>query len=201
MRTNRRIKQKMLYSNFKQSETIYVTDSEGNIVYRTMPDGNRIAVKSGEIKSCYEEPIEFLNSISGTLTEDEMEAFGGEKKAVAKITYRKGDFPFSIGTLIWKDSEVKYVDGKIDENSADYRILGILGRQAFALGITAVKADGRLLKIGGQHSVAQRFAFGGTAMLTGGRCGTGSFCVVVLQRLTLGGVAEAAALYCLSYKI
>lgn len=116
----------MLYSNFKQSETIYVTDAEGNIVYRTMPDGNRIAVKSGEIKACYEEPIEFLNSISGTLTEDEMEAFGGEKKAVAKITYRKGDFPFSIGTLIWKDSEVKYIDGEIDENSADYRILGIL---------------------------------------------------------------------------
>ncbi len=126
MRTNRRIKQKMLYSNFSESEPIYVTDGDGNIVYRTMPDGQSVAVKSGETRAGYKEPTEFWNSISGTLTEDELQAFGGEKRAVAKITYRKGDYPFSIGTLIWKDSEVKKIGDRIDENSADYRILGIL---------------------------------------------------------------------------
>jgi hypothetical protein len=116
----------MLYSNFSESEPIYVTDGEGNVVYRTMPDGQLVAVKSGETRAGYKEPTEFWNSISGTLTEDELQAFGGEKRAVAKITYRKGDYPFSIGTLIWKDSEVKKIDDRIDENSADYRILGIL---------------------------------------------------------------------------
>lgn len=116
----------MLYSNFSESEPIYVTDGDGNIVYRTMPDGQSVAVKSGETRAGYNEPTEFWNSISGTLTEDELQAFGGEKRAVAKITYRKGDYPFSIGTLIWKDSEVKKIDDRIDENSADYRILGIL---------------------------------------------------------------------------
>lgn len=126
MRTNRRIKQKMFYSNFNESEPIYLTDDSGNIIYKTMPDGQRVAVKSGEVKAGYEEPTEFLNSISGTLTEDELQAFGGEKKAIAKITYRKGEYSFRIGTLIWKNSEVKYIGEDVDENSADYRILGIL---------------------------------------------------------------------------
>ena len=126
MRTARRIKQRMFYSNYHKSEPVYVTDEEGNIVYRTMPDGNRIPVTTGETKAGYGEPIEFYNSISGTLTEDELQAFGADKRAIAKITYRKGDFPFVVGTLIWKNSEVKYKNNEVDETSADYRIMGIL---------------------------------------------------------------------------
>ena len=126
MRTARRSKQIMYYSNFHKSEPIYLTDDEGNIVYRTMPDGERIAVKDGETKEGYDEPTQFMNTISGSLTEDELMAFGSESRAVAKITYHKGDLPFHIGTLIWKNSEVKYIDDEVDENSADYRVMGIL---------------------------------------------------------------------------
>lgn len=126
MRTARRKTQKMFYSNFHSSEPIYLTDDEGNIVYRTMPDGEKIAVKDGETKEGYDEPTEFWNSISGTLTEDELMAFGGEKRAIAKITYPKGNYPFRIGTLIWKNSEVGYIKDEVDENSADYRVMGIL---------------------------------------------------------------------------
>ena len=126
MRTARRKNQRMLYSNFSKGEPVYVTDEDGNIVYRTMPDGNRIPVTTGETKAGYKEPIEFYNSISGTLTEDELQAFGADKRAIAKITYRKGDFPFVVGTLIWKNSEVKYKNDEVDETSADYRIMGIL---------------------------------------------------------------------------
>ena len=116
----------MFYSNFHVSEPVYLTDDEGNIVYRTMPDGEQVAVKDGETKEGYDEPTEFWNSISGTLTEDELMAFGGESRAVAKITYHKGEFPFRIGTLIWKNSEVGYIEDEVDETSADYRIMGIL---------------------------------------------------------------------------
>lgn len=126
MRTNRRIKQRLYYSNFHKSEPIYVTDDSGNIIYITMPDGKQVPTKSGETVEGYDEPIEFFNSISGTLTEDELQAFGGEKRAVAKLTYIKEQYPFKTGTLIWKDSEVKYIGEEIDENSADYRIMGIL---------------------------------------------------------------------------
>lgn len=126
MRTARRKTQKMFYSNFHSSEPVYLTDDEGNIIYRTMPDGTQVAVKSGETKEGYDEPTEFWNSISGTLTEDELQAFGGEKRAVAKITYKKNEFPFKIGTLIWKNSEIGYIKEEVDEKSADYRILGIL---------------------------------------------------------------------------
>lgn len=126
MRVARRIKQRMLYSNYHKSEPTYQTDSEGNIVYRTMPDGEVVPVYTGETKEGYDEPTEFWNSISGTLTEDELQAFGSETRAVAKITYRKGDLPFRVGTLVWKDSEVDYDAGEVDENSADYRVMGIL---------------------------------------------------------------------------
>lgn len=120
------MKQKMFYSNANSSEPIYLTDDNGNIVYRTMPDGKQVPVKEGETTEGYDEPTEFWNSISGTLTEDELKAFGGEKKAVAKITYRKDEYPFRTGTLVWKNSEVKHIDDKVDADSADYRILGIL---------------------------------------------------------------------------
>ena len=126
MRTARRKTQKMFYSNIHKSEPIYLKDEEGNIVYRTMPDGQTIPVKDGETKEGYDEPTEFYNSISGTLTEDELQAFGGETRAVAKITFRKEEFPFHVGTLIWKDSEIKHIDEEIDENSADYRVMGLL---------------------------------------------------------------------------
>ena len=126
MRTNRRIKQKMFYSNFSESKPIYVTDDDGNIIYDTMPDGVKVPRTTGETKEGYDEPTEFWNSISGTLTEDELQAFGGERRAIAKITFKKDEYPFRIGTLIWKNSEVGYKDGDVDETSADYRIMGIL---------------------------------------------------------------------------
>lgn len=126
MRTARRVTQKLLYSNFSESKPIYVTDDSGNIIYDTMPDGVEVPRTTGETKEGYDEPTEFWNSISGTLTEDELQAFGGEKRAVAKITYRKNGYPFRVGTLIWKNSEVGYKNGEVDETSADYRIMGIL---------------------------------------------------------------------------
>ena len=126
MRTARRVKQKMFYSNFHSSEPIYLRDEEGNIVYRTMPDGEEVAVRDGETKEGYDEPTEFVNTISGTLTQEELQAFGGETRAIAKITYHKEEYPFRVGTLIWKNSEVKHIEDEVDENSADYRIMGIL---------------------------------------------------------------------------
>jgi hypothetical protein len=56
------------------------------------------------------------------------------------MTYKRGEFNFAIGDLIWKESEVEYADGKVDESSADYRIIGIqeTGRHFFKALLVAV---------------------------------------------------------------
>ena len=132
MRTPKRVRQKMYYSSLHEGQPIYEKDEEGNIIYDQMPDGTEEPRIIGETPEGYDEPTEFENSITGELTEDELKAFGNEPQAMAKMTYHKGLFPFVVGTLIWKDSEVRYnEDGTIDETSADYRVIGIqkTGRQ------------------------------------------------------------------------
>ena len=127
MRTNRKIKQPMYYSNFREDIPVYEKDSEGNIIYRTMPDGEEIPVTNGDTIKGYDEPTEFLNSITATLTEEDIQAFGGEKKAVAKMTFHKDEWPFITGTLIWKKSPVQYdKQGNVIPESADYQVLGVL---------------------------------------------------------------------------
>lgn len=122
MRTPKRVKQKMYYSLPSAGEPIYERDSEGHIIYDVMPDGTQVARESGESPEKYAAPIEFRNSITGELTADELQAFGTETKGRCKMTYKKGEFPFVIDTLIWKDSTPT---NPVDEASADYRIIGI----------------------------------------------------------------------------
>lgn len=126
MRTSRRVRQKMFYSQVNGKVPIYSRDGNGNIIYDII-GGELIPRKSGEDRDSYFEPIEFYNSISGELTEDEMQAFGSEKIGNAKMTYRKNEFPFKTGTLIWKNTEVGHrQDGSVDEETADYIVIGVL---------------------------------------------------------------------------
>lgn len=122
MRTPKRVKQVMWYSLPSQGQPIYERDSEGNIIYDVMPDGEQIPRQVGESPDGYSAPIKFLNSITGSLTEDELQAFGVEAKGVCKMTYKKGEFPFVINTLVWKDTEPT---NPVDEKTANYRIVGI----------------------------------------------------------------------------
>lgn len=126
MRTPRRVTQRMFYSNVDRVVDIYETDENGNIVYKII-GGEKIPKKTGETKLVYAEPTEFYNSISGELTEDEMRAFGGENLGNAKMTYPRNRYPFKNGTLVWKESEIKYnADGTVIEESADYRVVGVM---------------------------------------------------------------------------
>ena len=122
MRTPKRVKQKMYYSLPSPGEPIYATDEQGNIIYDTMPDGESVPRKVGETPDGYSSPVEFFNSITGDLTADELQAFGAEPRIKCKMTYKKGEFPFVVNTLIWKDTQVT---DPVDEGSADYRIIGI----------------------------------------------------------------------------
>lgn len=125
MRTPRKVKQKMFYSIRKGFTETYARDDNGNIIY-DIKGGNKIPRTTGEPIPTYSEPIEFYNSISGNLTEDEMKAFGSEKIGNAKMTYHKGEFPFITGTLIWKNTIPVIANNVVDEESADYIVLGVL---------------------------------------------------------------------------
>ena len=140
MRTPKRTKQKLLIATYHEGEPLYEKDEQGNIIYDTMPDGESVPRQIGETPAGYDEPIEFWNSITGTLTEDELKAFGSETQSVAKITYKKEEFTFHVGDLIWHNSEVKYNDEVVDESSADYRVKGIqdTGRHFYKALLVAV---------------------------------------------------------------
>ena len=126
MRTARRIKVRMFYSNFLENQPVYVRDANGEIVYQTMPDGTQVPKKTGLFENRFSEPVEFFNSITGELREDEWKAFGHQNVGAAVMTFNNGEFPFVSGTLIWKDSEIgRKADGSVDEATADYRVMGV----------------------------------------------------------------------------
>lgn len=126
MRTPRRVRQPLIYALLTGKEPIYERDKDGNIVYKIVA-GEKIPKTTGEKRDIYSKPITFYNSISGQLTEDELQAFGTQNNAIAKMTYHREQYPFRTGTLIWKTSEVQYLDdGTPDPTSADYRVIGIM---------------------------------------------------------------------------
>lgn len=129
MRTPKRVKQKLYYALYTSGQPIYEKDSQGNIIYDTMPDGTSQPRVVGETPVGYSDAVEFYNSITGELTVEEMEAFGDEPKMKAKMTFKKGEFPLTVGALIWHNTEPEYTgEGQskvLNPESADYRIIGI----------------------------------------------------------------------------
>lgn len=141
MRTPKRTKQKLYVAAYHDGTPLYDKDEQGNIIYDTMPDGTIVPRQIGEIPPGYDTPAEYWNSITGTLTEEELKAFGSEAQNVAKITYKKDEFTFHVGDLIWHNSEVEYDEaGQIVEDSADYRVIGVLttGRHFYKALLVAV---------------------------------------------------------------
>lgn len=124
MRTPRRVKQRMYYALPTGVEPEYEVDQWGKVVTRTV-NGKTVKVKKG-MKTTYSSPVKFFNTITSDLTADDLTSFGADNSGKkAKMTYRFGEFPFKAGTLIWLRSEVQYINGEVDPNSADYQIVGI----------------------------------------------------------------------------
>lgn len=123
MRLARKNRQKLKYALYKGREDIAQTDSGGEIVY----DDSGEPLRTGSKRANYKRPVEFFANISSELTQDDLTAFGIDNSTgKAKIVYKRDEFPFKTGTLIWHKSDVKYLkNGFIDENSADYRIEGV----------------------------------------------------------------------------
>ena len=125
MRTSRKIKQHMYYALKGEPKPQYERDENGDIVY-IIVGGEEVPKEIGEPTSGIGEPVEIYNSIGSQLTQDEIEAFGVQGRTLASMTYRVGEYPFTVGTLIWLNSEVKRTEtGEVDEGSADFVVAGI----------------------------------------------------------------------------
>ena len=122
-------KQSMKYSLQGERVPIYETDGNGNIVYYTDSDGNKIPIETGEYTTGYSQPIPFLANINNKLNEVVWQDYGiDDSTNYAQLITSKGELPLEAGSVIWKKSEVGYKDDDrtiVDETTADYTVKGI----------------------------------------------------------------------------
>ena len=129
MRAPAKNKQKMYYALLDREMPVYERDAEGNIIYYTDADGNKIPLETGETELGYSEPIEFFGNIALSGGESEVVEYGIDVSAYdATLIVDKNAIPLTETSLIWFESEVCYKDtGKtiVDPNSADYKVLEV----------------------------------------------------------------------------
>ena len=133
MRALVRNKQKMFYSVPTGTREQYVYDDEGNITYIDV-DGEQVPVTTGEKENTYSVPVEFRANITSKLKEAIIRAFGiDNSENYAQLVVTKNAFTmFNVGTVIWKNSSIKYHDAEetdVDGGSADYVIRGVLDEE------------------------------------------------------------------------
>ena len=122
-------KQSMKYSLQGERVPIYETDENGNIIYYTDSDGNKIPMETGEYTTGYSQPVSFFGNIAMSGGEVDSVEFGIDNSTnYAQIITSKGELPLKAGSVIWKKSEVGYKDdGKtiVDGTTADYTVKGV----------------------------------------------------------------------------
>ena len=119
----------MKYSLQGERVPIYETDENGNIIYYTDSDGNKIPIETGEYTTGYLKPIPFLANINNKLNEVVWQDYGiDDSTNYAQLITSKNELPLKVGSVIWKRSEVGYKDDEntiVDETTADYTVKGI----------------------------------------------------------------------------
>lgn len=122
-------KQKMYYSLQDGQIPIYesYTDEEGNVIYITDDDGNKI--ETGETTIGYTKLVEFKANITNKLNEVVWQDYGiDDSTNYAQIIVSKGALPLKAGSVIWKKTQILYKDDENtipDESSADYTVKGV----------------------------------------------------------------------------
>ena len=122
-------KQSMKYSLQGERVPIYETDENGNIIYYTDSDGNKIPIETGEYTTGYSQPVSFLGNIAMSGGEVDSVEFGIDVSGYdATLVVDKGIIPIDETSLIWHTSEVEYKDEEktiVDENTANYKIIAV----------------------------------------------------------------------------
>ena len=122
-------KQSMKYSLQGEKVPIYETDENGNIIYYTDSDGNKIPMETGEYTTGYSQPVSFFGNIAMSGGEVDSVEFGIDVSGYdATLVVDKGTIPIDETSLIWHTSEVEYKDAEktiVDGNTADYKVIAV----------------------------------------------------------------------------
>lgn len=122
-------KQDMKYSLQGERIPIYETDDDGNVIYYTDSDGDKIPIETGDYTTGYSNPVSFFANINNKLNEVVWQDYGIDNSTnYAQIVASKDELPLKAGSVIWKKSEVGYKDDDktiVDETTADYIVKGV----------------------------------------------------------------------------
>ena len=119
MRVLGRNKQKLKYALLvaEVPEVVTYTDEEGH----------EYTEETGGLVLEYSEVIDFVGNISMSGNDTEVLAFGIDTSEYdAVLVMPINTLPLEETSLIWYKSEPKYNDGKVDNASADYRVVRII---------------------------------------------------------------------------
>lgn len=119
----------MYYATQGLTVPVYELDEEGNIVYITDDEGIQYPVETGEYKTTFNAPLPFKGAIFSQLKDGIMRAYGADNtnNYAVLVVDKKYNEGLKNGTRIWLHSAIGYnADGTVDENTADYRIDGVM---------------------------------------------------------------------------
>ena len=122
-------KQSMKYSLQGERVPIYETDENGNIVYYTDSDGNKIPIETGEYTTGYSQPVSFFGNIDMRGGEVDSVEFGIDVSGYdTTLVVNKETIPINETSLIWHTSEFGYKDAEktiVDGSTADYKVIAV----------------------------------------------------------------------------
>lgn len=118
-------KQKMYYALQIGEVPVYQKDDDGNTIYYTDSEGNKIPLETGEYRIGYGKPVEFFGNIAMSGGESEAVEFGLNLGDYSSVLITDKDYiPLNETSQIWHTTEpVMNDDGTVDEFTADYTIV------------------------------------------------------------------------------
>lgn len=122
--------QEIKYAIFTGSQEIETSGEAGTWTNPITGQVYNLDNTTGDSKPTYGEVTTDYVNISLGNNRDDFEPFGfsnGDYNGTIAAT--RGEFDFTIGTLIWFGSEVEYVDDEqteVNPKSADYTVIGII---------------------------------------------------------------------------
>lgn len=127
MRTLRRNKQKLMYSQLLGRQEKYEYDENGNkVVDFVDSDGVTHYVVTGETETLYSMPQSMCANISFSGGDVESVEYGIDVASYdATLVYLLNEFPLTETSLVWYQTEPVIVDGVVDKDSADYKVLSV----------------------------------------------------------------------------
>ena len=124
MRSLKKNKQKLHFAIYDCHVTEYFRDSDGNIICDEI-DGEQIPRIKGE-RAVYSGPFIFYVNISAGKGTAQEEVFGVSLDYTKTISTTDMSLPLDEKGLVWFETEPTYnSDGTVNEESADYSVVGI----------------------------------------------------------------------------